>query len=110
MKKNDQYQHFKGTLYEFKCISLPKEEITGEVKEKLKYVGKVRFHENTHDLDLYEYGGIYFIDSEFPHVIYKNPEIELTWARPVDDFFGYKEVKTGKWTKRFTRIGDKAIE
>lgn len=53
---------------------------------------------------LYEYGGIYFIDSDLPHVIYKNTENQRAWARPVDDFFGYKEVKTGEWTKRFTRI------
>lgn len=106
MKKNDQYRHFKGTLYVYQFISLPKEEQTKETKEKMRFVGKVRFHENTHDLDLYEYEGIYFIDSDIPHVIYKNTEVQPLWARPVDDFFGYKRVETGEWTKRFTRIGE----
>ncbi|WP_121616619.1 DUF1653 domain-containing protein [Virgibacillus halodenitrificans] len=104
MKKKDKYRHFKGDIYEFHCISLPKEEETTEVKEKMRYVGKVRFHENTHNLDLYKYGSIYLIDSDLPHVIYKNNEIDMSWARPVDEFFGYKEIKAGECTKRFTRI------
>lgn len=50
MKKNYLYYHFKGTIYKFQSIFLPKEEPAKEIQRKMQYVGKVRFHENTHDL------------------------------------------------------------
>jgi hypothetical protein len=106
VKKGDQYLHFKGHLYEFQCIALPKTDpnLTNEIKEQMRPIGDVRFHENTHDLTLFEYSGIYFIDSAIPHVIYRNVKNHKTWARPVDDFFGYKEIEKGKWKQRFTRV------
>lgn len=62
------------------------------------------YHGDGKAIKLYESGGVTFIDSEVPHVIYqaeKDYGTELVYAREVDDFFGYKEEADGKLVKRF---------
>ncbi|MEX3625447.1 hypothetical protein [Viridibacillus arvi] len=105
MKKNELYKHFNGELYKFQCIALPliEPQLPLELRQQMNFIENVTFHENTHEIALFEYKGIYFIESTIPHVIYINVEKQLKWARPVDDFFGYKE-KEGKWIKRFSHI------
>lgn len=104
IKKDDLYKHFKGDLYKFECIAIPKLDpsISEKLLQRMKYIESVRFHENTYDIKVFEFMGIYFIEAAIPHVIYYNNENDLKWARPVDDFFGYKE-KEEKWIKRFTK-------
>lgn len=108
MKLGDKYQHFKGTEYTFRGIALPLNDLSNRMKELLSYKGKVSYHENTYELDLYELDGVLFLNADIPHVIYQSEKDYSTnkyWAREVDDFFGYKE-KDGKLMKRFTKTNE----
>lgn len=103
MKHGDRYLHFKGGEYFFQGIALPLKEgnLSHETVKNMMFLGTVRYHENTHDIELYSIDGAMFIDSDKPHVIYKNP-LKNSWAREVDDFFGYKHVTGSHYIKRFT--------
>lgn len=106
MKNGDFYQHYKGGEYFFDCIALPLQDssLSFLTVNKMTETGKARYHENTHDLNLYAIGGATYIDSDVPHVIYqseKDYDTEKVWAREVDDFFGYKHVTGSHYIKRF---------
>lgn len=103
MKNGDFYNHYKNVEYYFDCIALP---LNDRNKAKLEYIGTTRYHEDTHDIDLYFHkeSGVTFIDADVPHVIYqseKHYDTNFTYAREVDDFFGYK-IEHGNYIKRFT--------
>src|SRR5690606_13907658 len=109
MKYGDEDRHFKGNKYLFLGIALPTNpnELTPSTMKELSYAGKVRYHENTHDLNIYTLHGIYFTESDVPHVIYqseKDYETDNAWAREVDNFFGYKLDPHGNFVRRFARI------
>ena len=104
MKNGDFYHHHKNVEYFFDCIALP---LDKRNTHKLELNGKARYHEDTHDLDLYydRQTGVTFIESDVPHVIYQsedNYNTDFVYAREVDDFFEYTE-KNGTLIKRFTR-------
>jgi hypothetical protein len=102
MKKGDFYRHFKGVEYTFYSIALPTE------NRKLESIGTARYHEDTHDINLYMYDGITFIDSELPHVIYqaeKDYDTDYVYARELDDFFGFRfDSEKDLYEKRFQKI------
>jgi hypothetical protein len=108
MKNGDFYMHCKNTEYFFDSIALPlkgNSHLTRRIKEGMTFCQSARYHENTHDLNLYNFDGVTFIDSDVPHVIYqseKDYDTDKVWAREVDDFFGYKKEKNGQLVKRFT--------
>jgi hypothetical protein len=107
MKYGDIYKHFKGGEYFFQGIALPLREGNLSVRtvKSMTFQGNARYHENTHDIELYAIDGAMFIDSELPHVIYQSEKDYNTykcWAREVDDFFGYKEDIYGHMKKKFT--------
>lgn len=109
MKHGDIYKHFKGGEYWFDCIALPLRDrkLSQRFLMLMPNVGTARYHENTHDLDLYIYDGITFIDSDLPHVIYqaeKDYNTTKVWAREVNDFFGYKEDQYGYLRQKFRRM------
>lgn len=106
MRNGNKYIHYKGNNYFFKGIALSMYDtnITIDTFQKMIKIGTAKYHENTHDLELYSIDGALFINSVDPYVIYQSEKDLLTskvWAREVDDFFGYTEVD-GKMTKRFT--------
>lgn len=105
MNYGDFYTHYKGNDYWFQCIALPLDVLASDAN--LKRVGSARYHENDKDIDLYFDNGVWFVDYEFPCVIYqaeKDHDTEFVWAREVDDFFGYKG-KEGRYVKRFALKG-----
>jgi hypothetical protein len=100
MKYGDKYMHFKGGEYFFQGIALPLREGNLSLKtvRRLMNYGTVRYHENTHDIELYAIDGAMFIDSDKPHVIYqseKDYNTDKCWAREVDDFFDTKFTDDG---------------
>lgn len=106
MKYGDKYEHYKGVEYFFQGIALPLQagNISLDTMQKLMFLGIVRYHEDTHDIELYGLDGALFIDSEYPHVIYqseKHYNTSYCYAREVDDFFGYTYIDT-ELIKRFT--------
>lgn len=107
MKKGDLYQHYKDVEYCFEGIALP---LTGKgLLTGLINVKRARYHEDTHDVDIFVIDGVMFIDSHVPHVIYqseKDYNKDLFYAREVDDFFGCKE-ENGTHVKRFTLKSNK---
>jgi hypothetical protein len=109
MKYADKYRHFKGGEYFFQGIALPLREnnLSQRTVKSMTSNGTVRYHENTHDMELYSIDGAMFIDSEYPHVIYqseKDYDTDKCWAREVDDFFGYKNITGSHFQKKFTLI------
>lgn len=105
MKYGDNYKHFKGGEYIFEGIALPLRtgNLSQETIKNMTYQGKVRYHENSHDIDLYSIDGAFFIDSELPHVVYVALKTNgIVWAREVDDFFGYKQKENGELVKKFS--------
>jgi hypothetical protein len=95
VKYGDKYLHFKGGEYFFQGIALPLKEgnLSHRTVKSMTYRGTVRYHENTHNIELYAIDGAMFIDSALPHVIYqseKDYNTDKCWAREVDDFFGVK--------------------
>lgn len=106
MKNGDFYTHYKGGEYWFDCLALPLKDrnLSTRVFNQTIITGTARYHENTHDLNLYLYDGITFIDYDLPCVIYqaeKDHDTEFVWAREIDDFFGYKIKDDGSYIKRF---------
>lgn len=106
MKHGDKYIHFNGGEYLFESIALPLKDdrIPEHIKREMVHIGTVRYHENTHDVDLYMVNGVLYIESELPHVIYEAQynTVAKRWAREMDDFFGYKIKENGEAIKRFT--------
>lgn len=106
MNVSDKYVHFKGGKYIFKCIAVPLIEthILEMAPETSVHFAK---HEGElKEVRLYDVMGITVVDWHEPLVIYQSTEdfYRLNyWARPVDDFFGYKEVN-GSLVKRFTKV------
>lgn len=105
MKKSDKYMHFKNNSYEFIGIAIPKVDISlhHTLQTDMEITEYVRFHDNSYEIALYGYKGVMFIESTIPHVIYEDEKTHTRWARPVDDFFGYKELEDGQLVKRFTK-------
>lgn len=108
MKHGDIYDHFKGGEYFFDSIALPKDDlnIKYDIRRDMRSTQRATYHDGTREVKLYSYGGIPFIDASVPHVIYQakaDYETDKVYARPVDDFFGYKTQPNGQQTKRFTR-------
>lgn len=108
MKHGDIYDHFKGGEYFFDTIALPKDDlnIKHDIRRDMRSTQVAMYHDGTREVKLYSYGGIPFIDASVPHVIYQaetDYETDKVYARPVDDFFGYKEKPNGQLVKRFTR-------
>lgn len=106
MKNGDFYNHFKGAEYFFDCIALPLRSsyLSKRIHSMMAESGTARYHEDTHDLQLFYLDGVAFIDSDVPHVIYqseKHYDTDFVYAREVDDFFGYKQDANGKYIKRF---------
>jgi hypothetical protein len=109
MKYADKYRHFKGGEYFFQGIALPLREnnLSQRTVKSMTSNGTVRYHENTHDMELYSIDGAMFIDSEYPHVIYqseKDYDTDKCWAREVDDFFDTKFTDDGGIVKKFNLI------
>lgn len=104
MNKGDFYTHYKGGEYFFDSIALP---LT--TQRNLTNVGEARYHDNSHDLELYiDDNGTIFINSDLPHVIYQGEDhydTDFVWAREVDDFFGYKHITGSHHIKRFSLKG-----
>lgn len=101
MRNGDFYKHYKGNEYFFDSIALP---LPDTMKNKAKQNGKARYHENTHDVDLYFYEGVTYIDADVPHVIYQaevDYDTTFVYAREIDDFFEHKQLKDGQYVKRF---------
>lgn len=100
MKTGDLYKHYKGEEYCFDCIALPL-----DLKRNVKKVNTARYHEDTHDIDLYiDNNGTTFIDSELPHVIYqaeKHYDTNFVYAREVNNFFGAVAINSDGMVKRF---------
>lgn len=109
MKQHDVYKHFNGTLYKYVGVAIGKRSQFDYVcnQREMKLIGTARHHDTLRDLNIYEYNNIRFIDSLDAHVIYYNAEQNITWARPVDDFFGYKVQKDGQSVKRFMLLSKK---
>jgi hypothetical protein len=109
MRYADKYKHCKGGEYFFQGIAFPLRDgnLSFKTVQSLDLLGTARYHENTHDVELYGLDGVMFIDSEYPHVIYqseKDYDTDRVWAREVDDFFGYKLQENGQLIKRFSLI------
>ncbi|MCA1066609.1 hypothetical protein QTG56_26120 (plasmid) [Rossellomorea sp. AcN35-11] len=102
MKRGDRYSHFKGNDYAFMGIAIPLSDIPKEILGGMKKVS-ARYHEDTHNVDLYMLEGLLVLDAELPHVIYWDREGKK-WAREVNDFFGYKHLVGSHYEKRFTLI------
>lgn len=111
MKCGDIYKHFKGGEYTFLGISIPlQDNAIGFNKGNLLESGKAKLESTLNDIPLYDYfglqssggAGLIFTDSDIPYVIYQSHKDELIWARPVDDFFGYKEKANDELVKRFS--------
>src|SRR4051812_16520027 len=103
MKNGDFYNHYKGGEYFFDCIALPLVNHAYEIKPH--FIQKVRYHEDTQDMNLYVANGVTYIESDIPYVIYqseKDYDTDKVWAREVDDFFGYKQLSDNNYVKRFT--------
>lgn len=106
VKNGDFYKHYKGGEYFFDCIALPINDRNLFINGMAK-TDKARYHEDTHDLELYTIDGVTFINSDIPHVIYqaeKDYDTNFVYAREVDDFFGYKTEGTTLY-KRFVLKG-----
>ncbi|PTY93007.1 hypothetical protein [Heyndrickxia sporothermodurans] len=109
MKYGDEYRHYKGGHYRFLGIAFPVKsgELSAETQSYLTRTGTARYHENTHDINLFMIDGAYFIDSDVPHVIYqseKDYQSDHMWAREVDDFFGYILSPEGNFVRRFAKV------
>lgn len=106
MKRGDLYKHFKGGEYLFQDIALPLQDSFVN-KMHLASFRKVRYHENTHDIELYaSNSGAMFIDSDVPYVIYQGKEdcgTDKVWAREIDEFFGVV-ITPFNVVKRFAKI------
>ena len=112
MREKDVYKHFRGTLYQYVGVALGIQSQFKSVRQHhdMKLIGTARHHETLQDLNVYECYGIRFIDSLDAHVLYHNPEQNTTWARAVDEFFGYKE-HNGQRVKRFMLLpNNKQVE
>lgn len=105
MRYGDKYKHCKGGEYYFLGIALPIKgsNLPETTLNRMSHGGSVRYHENTHDIDLYFIDEIMFIDSDKPHVIYQSLKDDKNWAREVDDYFGYKNIE-GIMVKKFQVI------
>lgn len=105
MKSGDLYKHYKGGIYYFNCIALPLKE-KSNVKKSVRAIQPARYHENTHDIDLYiDDNGTVFINSDIPHVIYqseKDINSNDLFAREVDIFFDTVTIYSDRVVKRFT--------
>lgn len=108
MKHGDIYDHFKGGEYFFDTIAFPKDDLSikPDIRRDMRTLQVATHHETLDAIKLYSYGGIPFIDASVPHVIYQAEEdynTEKVYARPVDDFFGYKSKPNGQLVQRFKR-------
>jgi len=106
MKHGDYYHHYKDVEYYFDCIAIPLKDarLSKYVSRNKVKVPSARYHEDTHDLDLYVFEGITFINSDVPHVIYqseKDYDTDRIYAREVDNFFGVVDVGYNEYEKRF---------
>lgn len=96
MEKEDIYIHYKGGKYEILAVTKSlKDKLNLELDSTDKIVGEritnVRYHENTHNIELYIIDNEYYVDSNISYIIYKSMDEEslgLTWAREYYDFFG----------------------
>jgi len=113
MKFGDRYKHFKGKEYVFLGISQPISQ--SDVSIDRSVLSKVRVATNTETLGpviLYDIPNIprsgnmvlFFTYTNFSFVIYRRVDEEKLWARPVDDFFGYKQKRRCSLVKRFTLL------
>lgn len=107
-KHGDVYDHFKGGEYFFDGIALPKDDLNiyFDVRRGMQFEQLAKYHDGTRDVKLYTYGGVTFIDSNVPHVIYQaaaDYDTDKVYAREVDDFFGYKIKENGEAIQRFVR-------
>ncbi|MCY7865985.1 hypothetical protein P8918_12830 [Bacillus spizizenii] len=110
MRYGDEYRHYKGSLYQFLGVAQPLKagNLTTSTIKRMEKIHSARYHEDTHDVDLYLLDGAYFINSDVPFVIYqseKDYNTDNAWAREVDDFFTYTEDDHGNLLKRFTLTG-----
>lgn len=110
MKYGDTYKHFNGGEYTFLGISIPLQDHSVEFKkDNLLESGNAKLEATLQDIPLYDYfglqraggAGLIFTDSDIPYVIYQSHKDEIIWARPVADFFGYKEKENSELVKRF---------
>lgn len=97
--------HFKGGKYIFKCIALPLTESHIIEVDKSTSYAEATLESTMEKVRLFDLMGFTFTDHCQPVVIYQNVRYfhQLDyWARPVDDFFGHKELENGELVKRFT--------
>lgn len=112
MKPGDKYLHMKGQTYVFREIGVPLSTIDVNdemISKHVKKIGEIRYHENTHDISIYDFNGVMLVDHPVALVIYyKNTddEVTLNWGREPNDFFGYKHYEDGSLKKRFILLND----
>jgi len=106
MNFGDVYGHYSGVEYQFFGIALP---LSKHKIDKVKYLGKVRYHEDTHDISLYILDDVLFVNYVLPCAIYQSEKDYGTnkrYAREIDDFFGYVRRNDGTYIKRFALKSD----
>src|SRR5690606_32907298 len=94
---------FKGAEYQFGGIAVPVGYMVPGKRKALQFVYNVMHHSGEYKIKAYTDGGMIFLDSDYPHVLYSSTETGAAYAREVDDFFATVE-KDGVTQKRFTLL------
>lgn len=103
MLQGDMYKHYKGGVYQFHQIALPLDEKVIDKVEFVMDVWNADTGEKTSSIYVDKNTNVYFVNEEFPHVLYQSEETTLFWVRRVNEFFDFK-LKNDVWVKRFTQF------
>lgn len=90
MKKGSVYRHYKGGIYTYMGIVVPKTD--NHMHAKVTSHNLDAIHTTTDkDLDITRarFTRAYLADIEEPGVLYKSTKDGQLWVRPVDEFFGW---------------------
>jgi len=108
MKKGDVYRHYKGGIYTYFGIAVPKAE--NHKHADLTVGGLPAKYEETEEtlfLIRARFTRAYITDVDVPCVVYKDTKDGQLWLRPVDSFFGYMLEDGEPGLKRFKLVESK---
>ncbi len=105
MKKGDVYRHFKGGVYSYFGIVIPKTE--NHEQADTTHRGLTAIYEPTGEVIKLErplFTQSYISDIDEPCVLYKDTKDGQLWARPIEDFCGWVMEDGYPSIKRFKLV------